>query len=585
MQKIHEQLYQILKNYRKEFDNNLLFTFRKNNINGFLDKGFYFQGDDSVVLLSFWSGINLDTKLPYINIAIYNSGQIFLEVSKDSFFKEESFISQYILPFFSFEENQTIKGLYQSYLGNISNLEEVILNFIRKDKILIDEIISNNESSFRYAFGRTTRVLLGFVDPKNFKADERNISRSRRNFIKSQEFEETQITKEKPIHIQSFYINNFSILKNIEVSDLPKENRWIFFTGENGAGKTLILRALATAIAQVVIPRKYSVIGKSEPTFFMKLKQQRGGIIEYKRDGNNDEAKFAKMPCVAGFAAYGIFRHELNRNIDTFDLSKNESLNSIMSDEKVVSLLDFNGILQEWEKDDKKYSQFEKRKSYLINTLIEIVPGLVDIHFEKGRKKVIAKYFIKNEYEMMKLDYFQLSSGTRSILSLVADIFIRFYNQQPKINDPSEFQGIVIIDEIDLHLHPIGQRDLVFNLNKIFPNIQFLVSTHSPIPLLGAPKNSVICKVKISASEGIVVERLDDKIFLEELLPNTILTSPIFGMDDLFPKIYTGNKPPRTEPTYNDLIFNNLLDKKIDDFLTDSKEQELIERMNQKRKS
>lgn len=585
MQPIHEQLFQILNKYRKEIDSNLLYTFRKDNINGFLDKGYYFLGDENEARISFWSGINLSTRLPYINIGIYTNSQIYLEVSPDHFAKEDSFISHYILPLFPFEENTNISGLFQLYLGNISKLEEVILEFIKERKPIIDETIRQNESSFRYAIGRTTRILIGFIDIKNFRSDELKIKKYRRNFIKSQEYENSQNNNEKPIHIQSFQVENFAIIKNAEFNDLPKDNRWVFITGENGSGKTLILRAIAIALAQVIIPHKYYMSGKIEPSFSLKLKQQKGGVIDYNRVGNNDESKYDRTPCVKGFAAYGIFRHEVRNKTEEDSLSKNGSLSSIMSDDKVVSLLDFNRILQEWGQDREKYNQFEKRNYYLVKTLIEIVPGLVDIHFEKGRKTIIAKYFIKNEHEIMKLDYYQLSSGTRSILSLVADILIRFYNHQPKIDDPSEFRGIVIIDEIDLHLHPTGQRDLVINLNKIFPNIQFIVSTHSPIPLLGAPKNCAIFKVKISVTDGIIVERIDDKLFLDELLPNTILTSPIFGMVDLFQRNYTGNKPPRTELSYNDLKLNDILDKKINDFMTDSKERELIDRMNQKRKS
>jgi predicted ATPase len=585
MQEIHEQLYQILRSYRKNTEENLLFTYRKSNIGGFLDKGYYFLGNDNVVMVSFWSGINFRTRLPYINITINNDGQVLLEVMQDNSYLEESFISRFILPLFPFVESQKDKGIFHLYLGNTYNLKEIISSFIDKEKVIIDKTIVENESAFRLAVGKKSKVLIGPIDPINFKAEERKIIQTRRNFLKAQEYENSQGTKEKPIHFQSFQIENFSIINKVEFLNLPKENRWIFLTGENGSGKTLILRAMAIGMAQVIIPNKYSIPDKNEPSFKITLKQQKGGIIEYNREGNDDAAKYARTPCVKGFAAYGIFRHEVKSKIANDSLSKNELLNSILSDDKVVSLLDFNDYLQKWEEDKIKYKQFENRKSYLTNTLIEIVPALVDIHYEKGRKKTIAKYFIQNENEIMKLNYYQLSSGTRSILSLVADIFIRFYNQQPKIDDPSEFSGIVIIDEIDLHLHPIGQRDLVINLNKIFPNIQFIVSTHSPIPLLGAPKNSAIYKVIKNDSKGILVERLDDKLNLEELLPNTILTSPIFGMDDLFPQIFAGNKPPRTEPTYNDLIINNLLDKKIDAFLTDSKEKDLIERMIQKRKS
>lgn len=55
-------------------------------------------------------------------------------------------------------------------------------------------------------------------------------------------------------------------------------------------------------------------------------------------------------------------------------------------------------------------------------------------------------------------------------------------------DDLSSLEGIVLIDEIDLHLHPKYQRLFVEKLTELFPKIQFIVSTHSSVPLLGAHK-------------------------------------------------------------------------------------------------
>lgn len=78
----------------------------------------------------------------------------------------------------------------------------------------------------------------------------------------------------------------------------------------------------------------------------------------------------------------------------------------------------------------------------------------------------------------------QLSSGEKSLLSLVGDLARRLCLANPKSENPLNGSGIVLIDEIDLHLHPKWQRKVVGKLREIFPNIQFLVTTHSPT-LLG----------------------------------------------------------------------------------------------------
>lgn len=112
---------------------------------------------------------------------------------------------------------------------------------------------------------------------------------------------------------------------------------------------------------------------------------------------------------------------------------------------------------------------------------------------------------------------------------MIGDMLIRFYKQQPEIIEPKDFTGIVIIDELDLHFHPKWQRKLPILLSSIFPKIQFIASTHSVIPFLGAPKNSVFLKVKRNKATGIKLERID--IEIKNLLPNSILTSPIFDLE------------------------------------------------------
>lgn len=86
----------------------------------------------------------------------------------------------------------------------------------------------------------------------------------------------------------------------------------------------------------------------------------------------------------------------------------------------------------------------------------------------------------------------QLSSGERNLLALIGDIAIRLIQLNPTVDDPfTNGRGIVLIDEIDLHLHPNWQRKVVPKLRDIFPNIQFVISTHSPIVVSSAPKQSI----------------------------------------------------------------------------------------------
>ncbi|MBX4916720.1 AAA family ATPase [Rhizobium bangladeshense] len=79
------------------------------------------------------------------------------------------------------------------------------------------------------------------------------------------------------------------------------------------------------------------------------------------------------------------------------------------------------------------------------------------------------------------LDVRQLSDGERCVLVLILDIAKRLAQANPQLDDPlTSAEAVILIDEIDLHLHPQWQRKIVGNLERTFPNCQFIATTHSP---------------------------------------------------------------------------------------------------------
>ncbi|RLV57733.1 ATP-binding protein [Parashewanella curva] len=91
-----------------------------------------------------------------------------------------------------------------------------------------------------------------------------------------------------------------------------------------------------------------------------------------------------------------------------------------------------------------------------------------------------------------RLDVAQLSQGEKSLMALVGDIARRLAIMNPSLKNPLEGDGIVLIDEVDMHLHPEWQQLVLQNLEQTFPNIQFVVSTHSPQVLTTVRKEQII---------------------------------------------------------------------------------------------
>ena len=126
----------------------------------------------------------------------------------------------------------------------------------------------------------------------------------------------------------------------------------------------------------------------------------------------------------------------------------------------------------------------------------------------------------------------QLSDGEKCLIAMVSDLARRMAIANPAADDPLAGEGIVLIDEIDLHLHPKWQRRIVPKLLEVFPNCQFLVSTHSPHVLTHVkPKNIFLLEweagnitaQKPSESYGKNVDRiLEDLMGLETTRPTQV---------------------------------------------------------------
>lgn len=179
------------------------------------------------------------------------------------------------------------------------------------------------------------------------------------------------------------------------------------------------------------------------------------------------------------------------RDLEQFKALLTNTLEEFLAQEKdadVVkrSLLEeaLGGIRKKIEDTDEKiaalkcrpYSTAEKLKKLVNETVQDLIPNASGIFVDRstGRDRVVLDIY----GELHDIQY--LSHGQRSVLFMVADLISRFEILNPHLEDPRKSPGIVIIDEIELHLHPTWQQTIIDSLLKIFPNIQFIITTHSP---------------------------------------------------------------------------------------------------------
>jgi len=137
-------------------------------------------------------------------------------------------------------------------------------------------------------------------------------------------------------------------------------------------------------------------------------------------------------------------------------------------------------------KDKTLYNAFNK-------AITDCVPEWSEIHYSWANYDIKGKLNLSNrQTEWIELG--AMSSGFQTMVGLAADIAYRCIQLNPHLQENAIklTKGIVLIDELDMHLHPNWQKRVVADLKRAFPNIQFIVTTHSPFIIQSLHENEVI---------------------------------------------------------------------------------------------
>jgi predicted ATP-binding protein involved in virulence len=381
-------------------------------------------------------------------------------------------------------------------------------------------------------------------------------NRRHSNYLKErQRLLQTKTSAHLPFALSRIEVIDFQGIKHLVIQDIPLNAQWIFLTGENGFGKTSLLRAIALGLAgdeyadQDYLTKSAIYMNGynwNEP-FHYKVKPQQVAKNQFQ------------------VATYGASRFRSNND----SIKNKKKTFSLFSDD--APLINIEDLFIKAEqakrelKDLKKVSTFERLKQIFL----QVIPQLADIRVEYFEKELLTnqyqvRYYEKGEhgtvYEPVLLN--DLAAGYRSVLTMIGDMIVRL-SAHPQ-NSLDDLQGIVLIDEIDAHLHPKYQYELPQLLSKVFPKIQFIVSTHSPIPLLSLPKSipSVVLTVSRTSQEGITVARKDAEIEIHRLNPSALLSSPIFGFQQIFAPDTTAQEMIPTND-YEDVLFINKMKERL----------------------
>lgn len=155
----------------------------------------------------------------------------------------------------------------------------------------------------------------------------------------------------------------------------------------------------------------------------------------------------------------------------------------------------------------------ERHLGVLQNAISEFLPGFSNLHVVDHYS---SPHFMIDK-DGVPLSISQLSDGERGIISIVLDLAKRLSQANPDLDNPLEGEGIILIDEIDLHLHPKWQRSVIANFVRTFPNCQFIATTHSP-QIIGEVDAKQITVIDNGTYHPLVSFGVDSSRILSEIL-------------------------------------------------------------------
>ncbi len=328
-------------------------------------------------------------------------------------------------------------------------------------------------------------------------------------------------------YIDSFSVKHFFSIENIELKEI-KGAKEVYLLGENGDGKSLILMALHLAFNGREIERNTNL------AFTGKIKEIIKANSEVKMNAKDtDGTKYGneKLVYIKNFYAFGVHRGRYSS--DKYEqygfMSLYDADLQLYSPERLMT----QAFFLELERRLDAQLTIETEKDLPEGIPLKTIQDLFQALLESNVEIVVSADGVRFKEKGFDLTFSQLSEGYKNIMTWVSDMIYRFQQHQPKVTKLEDFKGIVLLDEIELHLHPIWQRRIVGKLRTFFPNIQFVFTTHSPTVIQGASQDAIIYRIyrnpktgKTSASEAYFKKNLD------HLMLNSLATSPLFGLDD-----------------------------------------------------
>jgi energy-coupling factor transporter ATP-binding protein EcfA2 len=340
-----------------------------------------------------------------------------------------------------------------------------------------------------------------------------------------------------PAYFLSIELENILCFKTRQKLDLCNSNgfptQWTVILGNNGVGKTTLLRSLAgmeptqdkrarSPVEEVLLARPRFSSSLLNILNELKILNSINGQIEthfiygydlsfYEKVSNSRNQQSSMNPHQASLSMMGPFSNSGDENLlglKCYGYGANRrigetSLSEGLSSDNCDSLFSDDAALinaEEWllqadyavaRSAPENTARLEKRLHLIQETLKQLLPDVSEIRItlaDNNNPRPVAEFLTPYGWVPLK----SLSLGYKTVIAWTVDLAARLIERYPNSEDPLAEPAVVLVDEIDLHLHPKWQRTIMSFLTERFPNTQFIVTAHSPLVVQSAKNANIV---------------------------------------------------------------------------------------------
>ena len=346
------------------------------------------------------------------------------------------------------------------------------------------------------------------------------------------------------MYLEKIVLNNFRCFEKLEVN---LDKMLTVVVGANGAGKTSLLEGMAIAISTMFTAldgvkgrgidksqahlKAYAMGSTSDvqPQYPVTISADAvvdGRQVHWDRSlntstgqttikGDKDLVTVATdyqqrlragdttlmLPILAYYGTGRLWDYHREKQTDIFKTSTrtNGYLDSVDGTANIKLMMNWfrNMTIQKYQNQENGFGAIPELEAVYaaMEKCYHLMTGSDDakIQYNMGTTELDISYIDETE-KRMRIPISQLSDGYKGTISLVADIAYRMAVLNPQClgNVCDETDGIILIDEVDLHLHPAWQQRILGDLTSIFPKVQFIVTTHAPEVINSVQRENVI---------------------------------------------------------------------------------------------